>query len=92
MTRHCKGVRWTDEGLVHDGVGIWFAAKQLSQGELHWPGIRSESEVELDNGQLQALVQRFAKLWLPSGLGGCVACVNPIAGTDQCDAGLSRHA
>jgi transposase len=42
--------------LVHDGVGIWLAARRLNQGKFHWPGIRDGSEVELDNDQLQALV------------------------------------
>lgn len=42
--------------LVHDGVGIWLAARRLHQGKFHWPGIRHGSEVELDTEQLQALV------------------------------------
>ena len=42
--------------LVHDGVGIWLAARRLNQGKFHWPGIRHGSEVELDAEQLQALV------------------------------------
>ena len=42
--------------LVHDGVGIWLAARRLNQGKFRWPGIRHGSEVELDNEQLQALV------------------------------------
>ena len=42
--------------LVHDGVGIWLAARCLHQGKFHWPGIRHGSEVELDTEQLQALV------------------------------------
>lgn len=25
--------------LVHDGVGIWLAARRLNQGKFHWPGI-----------------------------------------------------
>nr|WP_314566755.1 IS66 family insertion sequence element accessory protein TnpB [uncultured Pseudomonas sp.] len=42
--------------LVHDGVGIWLAARRLNQGRFRWPSIRHGSEVELDNEQLQALV------------------------------------
>jgi transposase len=42
--------------LVHDGVGIWLAARRLNQGKFQWPGIRHGSEVELDNEQLQVLV------------------------------------
>ncbi|WP_164387299.1 IS66 family insertion sequence element accessory protein TnpB, partial [Pseudomonas viridiflava] len=26
--------------LVHDGFGIWLAARRLNQGKFHWPGIR----------------------------------------------------
>ncbi|MCD5987196.1 IS66 family insertion sequence element accessory protein TnpB [Pseudomonas sp. CDFA 553] len=47
--------------LVHDGIGVWLAARRLNQGKFHWPGIRQDSELELDAEQLQALV-----LGLPS--------------------------
>jgi hypothetical protein len=30
--------------LVHDGVGIWLAARRLNQGKFHWPGIRHGCE------------------------------------------------
>lgn len=40
--------------LVHDGVGIWLAARRLQQGRFFWPGVRHGSEVELDTEQLQA--------------------------------------
>jgi len=26
--------------LVHDGFGIWLAARRLNQGKFHWPSIR----------------------------------------------------
>jgi len=26
--------------LVHDGVGIWLAARRLNQGRFFWPGVR----------------------------------------------------
>ncbi|MGO4801620.1 IS66 family insertion sequence element accessory protein TnpB [Pseudomonas sp. W22_MBD1_FP4] len=42
--------------LVHDGVGIWLAARRLNQGKFHWPSIHRGTEVELDLQQLQALV------------------------------------
>jgi transposase len=42
--------------LVHDGVGIWLAARRLNQGRFFWPGVRHGSEAELDAEQLQALV------------------------------------
>ena len=34
--------------LVHDGVGIWLAARRLNQGKFHWPGINRGTDVELD--------------------------------------------
>ncbi|BAW27016.1 IS66 family insertion sequence element accessory protein TnpB [Pseudomonas putida] len=45
--------------LVHDGVGIWLAARRLNQGKFHWPGLHRGTEVELDPEQLQALVLGF---------------------------------
>ncbi len=42
--------------LVHDGFGVWLAARRLNQGKFCWPGIRQGSEMELDAEQLQALV------------------------------------
>jgi transposase len=39
--------------LVHDGMGIWLAARFLNQGRFFWPGVRHGSEVELDAEQLQ---------------------------------------
>ncbi|WP_404942543.1 IS66 family insertion sequence element accessory protein TnpB [Pseudomonas brassicacearum] len=42
--------------LVHDGFGIWLAARRLNQGKFRWPSIRHGSEIELDAAQLQALV------------------------------------
>ncbi|WP_133638016.1 IS66 family insertion sequence element accessory protein TnpB [Pseudomonas syringae] len=40
--------------LVHDGFGIWLAARRLSQDKFHCPDIRHGSEMELDTEQLQA--------------------------------------
>ncbi|MFT0474287.1 IS66 family insertion sequence element accessory protein TnpB [Pseudomonas antarctica] len=42
--------------LVHDGMGIWLAARRLNQGRFFWPGMRHGSEVEMDAEQLPALV------------------------------------
>jgi transposase len=42
--------------LVHDGVGIWLAARRLNQGKFHWASTHRGLEVELDAEQLQALV------------------------------------
>ena len=56
--------------LVHDGVGIWLAARRLNQGKFHWPGIHRGSEVELDTEQLQALVLGLP--WQRMGSGGSI--------------------
>lgn len=42
--------------LVHDGVGLWLAARRLNQSKFHWPGVHRGLGVELDSEQLQALV------------------------------------
>ncbi|QNV67962.1 IS66 family insertion sequence element accessory protein TnpB [Pseudomonas sp. CFA] len=57
--------------LVHDGVGVWLAARRLNQGKFHWPGIRHDSEVELDSEQLQALVLGLP--WQRVGAGGVIS-------------------
>lgn len=61
------------EVLVHDGVGIWLAARRLNQGKFHWPSIRHGSEVELDSEQLQALVLELP--WQRVGTGGALLCL-----------------
>jgi hypothetical protein len=56
--------------LVHDGLGIWLAARRLNQGRFFWPGMRHGSEVELDAEQLQALVLGLP--WQRVGSGGAI--------------------
>ena len=41
--------------LVHDGVGIWLAARRLNTGKFAWPQGRSDT-LRLTRGQLDALV------------------------------------
>ncbi|UOB26515.1 IS66 family insertion sequence element accessory protein TnpB [Pseudomonas orientalis] len=60
--------------LVHDGVGIWLAARRLNQGRFFWPGVRHGSEVELDAEQLQALVLGLP--WQRVGAGGIISMLN----------------
>ncbi|MEE1878648.1 IS66 family insertion sequence element accessory protein TnpB [Pseudomonas soli] len=57
--------------LVHDGVGVWLAARRLNQGKFHWPGIRHGDEVELDSEQLQALVMGLP--WQRVGAGEVIS-------------------
>ncbi|WP_122490943.1 IS66 family insertion sequence element accessory protein TnpB [Pseudomonas viridiflava] len=56
--------------LVHDGIGVWLAARRLNQGKFQWPGIRQGSELELDTEQLQALVLGLP--WPRVGAGGAI--------------------
>ena len=41
--------------LLHDGVGIWLAARRLHQGKFVWPSAAS-SNCRLERAQLDALV------------------------------------
>lgn len=40
--------------LVHDGIGIWLAARRLHQGRFRWPA--GEATATLSRGQFDALV------------------------------------
>ncbi|QTH16957.1 IS66 family insertion sequence element accessory protein TnpB [Pseudomonas corrugata] len=42
--------------LVHDGLGIWLAARRLHQGKFTWLGTRHGSQIELNAEQLRALI------------------------------------
>ncbi len=54
--------------LVHDGIGIWPAARRLHQRRFCWTGLRHGAEVVLDAQQLQALVLGLP--WQRVGSGG----------------------
>lgn len=41
--------------LVHDGIGVWLAARRLNKGHFIWPGLAG-GKVELTSEQLDALV------------------------------------
>ena len=42
--------------LVHDGIGIWLAARRLHQGHFVWPRPEHDARRALTAEQLQALV------------------------------------
>ena len=42
--------------LVHDGIGIWLAARRLQQGRFIWPGGGCGAPQSLTREQLDALV------------------------------------
>ena len=56
--------------LVHDGIGIWLAARRLHQGKFVWPRHDTMEQVTLSRAQLNALVlglrHRRASLISPS--------------------------
>ena len=41
--------------LVHDGLGVWLAARRLNQGRFVWPSA-GQVRIELSDEQMQALV------------------------------------
>jgi len=59
--------------LVHDGVGIWLAARRLNRGKFHWPGTDRGLEVELDAEQLHALVLGLP--WQRVGVNGVITII-----------------
>ncbi|MDI1246585.1 MAG: IS66 family insertion sequence element accessory protein TnpB [Rhodoferax sp.] len=42
--------------LVHDGIGIWLAARRLHQGHFVWPAASGTDRLSLSRPQLDALV------------------------------------
>lgn len=42
--------------LVHDGYGIWLAARRLHKGKFVWSALRQGEALAIDHQQLQALV------------------------------------
>ena len=42
--------------LVHDGYGIWLAARRLHEGKFVWSRLRHGEAIVLESAQLQALV------------------------------------
>lgn len=41
---------------MHDGIGIWLAARRLHQGRFTWPASSTGASWSLSPGQLDALV------------------------------------
>lgn len=42
--------------LVHDGFGVWLAARRLHRGKFIWSALRQGGAIALEPEQLQALV------------------------------------
>lgn len=62
--------------LVHDGIGIWLAARRLHQGHFVWPHTSAPGgahRVSLSRAQLDALVLGLP--WSRIGQGGIIRVV-----------------
>jgi transposase len=59
--------------LVHDGIGIWLAARRLHQGKFVWPRSDTMAQVALSRAQLDALVLGLP--WARIGEGGIITVV-----------------
>ena len=42
--------------LVHDGIGIWLAARRLHQGHFIWPNAETATQMQISRVQFDALV------------------------------------
>lgn len=59
--------------LVHDGIGIWLAARRLNQGRFVWPNSDASAQRTLSRAQLDALVLGLP--WQRIGEGGVITVV-----------------
>jgi transposase len=59
--------------LVHDGIGIWLAARRLHQGRFVWPSGSAADRSSLSRPQLDALVLGLP--WSRIGEGGIITVV-----------------
>ena len=58
--------------LVHDGIGIWLAARHLHQGKFVWPA-QGDEQYQLESVQLDALVLGLP--WQRMGDAGIITVV-----------------
>ena len=59
--------------LVHDGIGIWLAARRLHQGHFVWPAAGAPARLSLSRAQLEALILGLP--WQRIGEGGIITLV-----------------
>lgn len=59
--------------LVHDGIGIWLAARRLHQGKFVWPLGSAAQQLSLNRAQLDALVLGLP--WQRMGDAGIITMV-----------------
>jgi len=58
--------------LVHDGIGVWLAARRLHQGKFIWP-MAAGANLALQREQLDALVLGLP--WQRLGEGGVITVI-----------------
>ena len=59
--------------LVHDGIGIWLAARRLHQGHFVWPSSPGARQLTISSAQFDALVLGLP--WQRIGAGGIITLV-----------------
>ena len=59
--------------LVHDGIGIWLAARRLHKGHFVWQTLTAGTQASLSRAQLDALVLGLP--WQRIGEGGIITLV-----------------
>jgi transposase len=59
--------------LVHDGIGIWLAARRLHSGRFTWAGVNDNPILSLSSAQLDALVLGLP--WQRIGAAGIITVV-----------------
>ena len=59
--------------LVHDGIGIWLAARRLHRGRFVWSGVNDNPIMSLSSAQLDALVLGLP--WQRIGQAGVITVV-----------------
>ena len=59
--------------LVHDGIGIWLAARRLHQGHFVWPASPGARQLTISHAQLDALVLGLP--WQRIGAEGIITVV-----------------
>ena len=59
--------------LVHDGIGIWLAARRLHRGRFAWASVNDNPIMSLSSAQLDALVLGLP--WQRMGEAGVITVV-----------------
>ena len=63
--------------LIHDGIGIWLAARRLHQGHFVWPTSPGARQLTISHAQLDALVLGLP--WQRIGAEGKATTQTPAA-------------